>query len=87
MPYIIKNMSRITFSISHKVKAFPLKAMPNELNLLEKVSFNLLIWKYIKKRTLNFINQFFLCLFKNILKYIQLFITQIIISWSDHFTW
>ena len=40
---------------------------------LGKVGYNSLVWKNIEKRTPNFINQFYLHPFKNILKYIHFF--------------
>ena len=44
-----------------------------------KVGCNSLIWKNIEKATSTLINQFYLHSFKNILKYMHFFITQIII--------
>ena len=51
-----------------------------------KVGYDSLIWKNIEKITSNFINQFYLHSFKNILKYMYFFISQIIIFWKDSFT-
>ena len=45
----------------------------NKIKTIEKkkVGFDSLIWKYIKKITSNFLNQYYIYLFKNNLKYIH----------------
>ena len=44
---------------------------------IRKLGFNLFIWKNIEKNTSTFINRFDLHPFKNIIRYIHFFITQI----------